>query len=273
MKKRESTQWITRLRLKQKTVRKTVEKVRSFIGLAGYYRPFIKSFAARASPLTKLSKKSESFHWGSEHDNSFKDLIYALAHAPVLIFPNFKDPFLIYTDPSTVGIGAVLIQTDGAGKIHAIAFASRVLTAAEKNYSVTHLEIIAVVWALKYFRDIIMGYEITVYTDHSPITEIFKGRNLSGRLARWYLTIQTYNPEIKYTKGSSNVVADSLSRNIHVGAVTDTSPIANFSLEDLSNTQRGHHVWMKVFICFRVRRRNKTTRLTHSFLSLFLVSR
>ncbi len=63
---------------------------------------------------------------------------------------------------------------------------------------------------------------------------------------RSYLTIQTYNPEIKYTKESSNVVTDSLSRNIHVGAVTDTSPIANFSLEDLSNAQREHHIWKKV---------------------------
>ncbi len=88
-----------------------------------------------------------------------------------------------------------------------------------------------------------MGYKITVYTDHSPpITEIFKGRNLSVRLARWYLTIQTYNPEIRHTKGFSNVVVDSLSRNIHVGAVTDTSPITTFSLEDLSNAQREDHI-------------------------------
>ncbi len=76
------------------------------------------------------------------------------------------------------------MQTDGAGKNHVNSFASRVLTPAEKNYSVTHLEVLAVVWALKHFRYIIMGYKITVYTDHSPITEIFKGRNLSGRLAR-----------------------------------------------------------------------------------------
>ncbi len=91
-----------------------------------------------------------------------------------------------------------------------------------------------------------MGCKITVYTDNSPITEIFKGRNLSGRLARWYLTIQTYTPEIRCTRDSSNVVADSLSRNIHIGAVTDTSPITTFSLEDLSNAQREHHIWKKV---------------------------
>ncbi len=134
------------------------------------------------------------------------------------------------------------MQTDGAGKNYVMAFASRALTPAEKNYSVTHLEILAVVWALKHFRDVIMGYRITVYTDHSPFTEIFKGSNLFGRLARWYLTIHTYNPEIRYIKGLSNVVADLLSRNIHVGAVTDTSPITTFSLEDLSNAHREHQI-------------------------------
>ncbi len=75
------------------------------------------------------------------------------------------------------------MQADSAGKHHVIAFASCPINTAEKNYSVTHLEILAIVWALKHFRDIIMGYKVTVYTDHSPITEMFKGRNLSGRLA------------------------------------------------------------------------------------------
>ncbi len=93
------------------------------------------------------------------------------------------------------------MQTDSAGKKHVIAFASLALTPAEKKYSVIHLEILAVVWALQHFQDIIMGYKLAVYTDHSPITEIFKGRNLNGRLARWYLTIQSYSPEIKYAKG------------------------------------------------------------------------
>ncbi len=77
------------------------------------------------------------------------------------------------------------------------------------------------VCALKHFLDIIMRYKITVYTDHSPITEIFKGRNLNSKLAQWYLTIQAYSPEIKHTKGRQNVVADALSRKVYVGAVAD----------------------------------------------------
>ncbi len=111
---------------------KTVENVRSFLGLARYYRPFIKNFAARANPLTQLLKKDAPFHWGSEQGSSFKDLKHALTHAPVLVFPNFDDPFVIFTDASGVGIGVFLMQTDGAGKQHVIAFASRALTAAEK---------------------------------------------------------------------------------------------------------------------------------------------
>ncbi len=110
---------------------KTVENVRSFLVLAGYYRPFIKTFAARVNPVTQLLKKDTPFHWGSGQESSFKDLKHALTPAPVLVFPNFGDPFIIFTNASDVGIGAILMQTDGAGKKHVTTFASRSLTPAE----------------------------------------------------------------------------------------------------------------------------------------------
>ncbi len=88
---------------------RTMENVRSFLGLSGYHRPFIKDFPARANPLTHLLKKDTPFHWGSEHESSFKDLKHALTYAPFLVFPNFDDPFVIFTDVSGVGIGAVLM--------------------------------------------------------------------------------------------------------------------------------------------------------------------
>ncbi len=95
---------------------KTVENVRSFLGLAGYYRQFIKNFSALPSPLTQLLKKDTPFHWGSEQEISFKDLNHALTHAPVLFFPNFDDPFINFTGTSDFGIGTVLMQTDSEGK-------------------------------------------------------------------------------------------------------------------------------------------------------------
>ncbi len=139
------------------------------------------------------------------------------------------------------------MQHNVHGKHRPIAFANRTLNRAESNYSVTHQETLAVVWALKHFRDIILGYPITVFTDHAAGTELFKGRNLTGRLARWYLTIQEFNPTIRYLLGRVNVVADSLSRNVPVGAITGNRPVINnFSIPELVAAQRQHDVWSNV---------------------------
>ncbi len=115
-----------------------------------------------------------------------------------------------------------------------------------------------------------MGYKITVYTDHSPTTEIFKGKNLNGRLTRWYLTIQAYSPERKYTKGLQKVVADALSRNVYVGAVADASPIPNFNMEDLCSAQREHRLWKKVIYALESREEKQLPELPILFLHFFL---
>ncbi len=106
-----------------------------------------------------------------------------LTRAPILAFPNYSLPFTLCTDASALGIGAVLIQKEESKRPHVIAYASRVLTAAESKYNVTHLEALAVVWALNHFRDIIFGYPITVYTHYTAVTQLFHGIHLVGRLA------------------------------------------------------------------------------------------
>ncbi len=172
--------------------------MRSFVGLCGYYRLFIDSFSKLASPLTHLLRKDVSFHWDSLQGKAFQDLKVALTNAPVLAFPDYSLSFILYTDASSLGVGAVLMQHNVHGKHRPIAYASCTLTRAESNYSVTHQETLAVVWALKHFRDIILGYPVTVLNDHAAVTELLKGRNLTGRLARWYLTIQKFNPTFRY---------------------------------------------------------------------------
>ncbi len=121
-------------------VPKTVDHVRSFLGLAGYNRPFVRHFSAIASPLNHLLKNGVTFHWDAPQHKSFEDLKSALTSAPVLRFPDYAKPLTLYTDASQSGLGAVLMQPDSRGKLGAIAFASRSLNRAEGNYSVTHLE-------------------------------------------------------------------------------------------------------------------------------------
>ncbi len=138
------------------------------------------------------------------------------------------------------------MQTDSIGKQHVIAFASRAHAVWKKLFGYSFRDSGRGLGTATFSR---YRHGISYYYIHwpLPITEIFNGRNPNGRLlARWYLTIQAYSPEIKYTKGRQNVVADALSRNLCVGAVAEASPIPNFSMEDLCFSQREHPLWKKI---------------------------
>ena len=221
------------------------DSIRSFIGLAGFYRQFIKDFSLIAQPLTSLLKKNVTFSWSDECQKAFTVLKHSLCNAPVLAFPDFQKPFTLCTDASNYGLGAALMQHDAQGKPHAIAFASRLLNKAEQNYSTTHREALAVVWSLRHFRDIILGYPIHVLTDHSAVTDLFQGHNLTGKFARWHLTVQEFSPTFSYLPGKSNRVADALSR--HIAPVTAITPPQSLpSPEDMKTLQRSDEFCSKV---------------------------
>lgn len=195
------------------TIPTNVSEVHRFLGLASYYRRFIPNFSKVASPLHALTKKNVEFLWTTECGNVFEQLKKALVTAPVLSYPIFgpQQEFILETDASGVGLGAVLSQEQN-GLVHPIAYASRSLDPHGKNYGITELETLALVWAVKYFRTYILGHRTMVYTDHAACTSLLNSARPSGKLARWALAIQEMNLVIKHRSGKSNGNADALSR-------------------------------------------------------------
>ena len=187
----------------------SVERVRSFLGLATYFRKFCKDFSTKAHPLHKLTRKTESWRWDKEQEEAFQLLRTTLATAPVLSPPNLElgaPPFHVICDASMVGLGAVLEQ-DG----HPVAFESRKLSKAEANYHVGEQELLAVVHAMRTWRCYLEGVKSVVVTDHNPLTYLQKQPCLSRRQVRWSGYLQNFDFTWKYRPGVTNP-ADSLSR-------------------------------------------------------------
>lgn len=216
-------------------VPKDITQVRAFLGLANFYRKFIKDFAQNAKLLHQLTKKNVAFDWQLHHQQAFDTLKEKLSTAPVLSTFDPKLPISVQTDASKLGLGAIIAQDHTSRKdIEAhepekveetqesktrtkiyekvVAYASRSLSAAEENYSTTDLEALAVVWAVKKFRHFLDGAPFTVYTDHQALTALLNTKEPSGKYARWIVQLQQYDITIKYRPGVTNKNADALSR-------------------------------------------------------------
>ena len=190
---------------------KTVKQVRSFLGMVGWYARFIANESEHKIPLAKLLRKQQPWVWGEEQQTAFEALKRALTTAPVLARPDFSKPFTVQCDASNVALGAVLTQ-EGTDGEHPIAYISRVLTGAEKNYSTTEKECLAVLWAIKKLRPYLEGYRFTVITDHSALRWLKSLRDPTGRLARWAIQMQQWDFEIVHRKGALHQFPDALSR-------------------------------------------------------------
>ena len=164
----------------------SASEVRCFLGMASYYWRFVNDFASISAPLHDLTKGQPEFCWSPQADKAFTTLKHHLCSSPVLALPNFPIPFTIYTDSSDVGLGAVLAQRIGSQE-HVIAYASRALTSAEKNYSTTEKECLAIVWSVNYWRTYLLGKPFNVVTDHQCFTWLQGLGEPKGRLARWIL--------------------------------------------------------------------------------------
>ncbi|KAL0545083.1 hypothetical protein IC582_020224 [Cucumis melo] len=200
----------------------TVSEVRSFLGLAGYYRRFVENFSRIATPLTQLTRKGAPFVWSKACEDSFQNLKKKLVIAPVLTVPDGSGSFVIYSDASKKGLGCVLMQQ---GKV--VAYASRQLKSHEQNYPTHDLELAAVVFALKIWRHYLYGEKIQIFTDHKSLKYFFTQKELNMRQRRWLELVKDYDCEILYHPGKANVVADALSRKVSHSAalITRQAPL------------------------------------------------
>ena len=185
-----------------------VHEMRSFLGLASYFRKFIKDFASAAGPLTDLTKKDAVWNWTGKVQNAFDNIKRALTSAPVLRLPDNTAPFILICDASGTGIGAILIQGENP-----VAFESRKLTQAEQHYTVTEQELLEVVHALRIFRCYCLGNPTRVVTDHKANTFVQEQKTLSSRQARWSTFLQDYDLTWEYKPGAKNP-ADPLSTKV-----------------------------------------------------------
>ncbi|GJY90399.1 putative nucleotidyltransferase, ribonuclease H [Tanacetum coccineum] len=185
----------------------TPTEVRQFLGLAGYYRRFIKEFSLISKPLTKLTQKNKPYVWGDDEEEAFQTLKLKLCSAPILSLPEGSEDFVVYCDASLKGFGAVLMQREKV-----IAYASRQLRKNEENYTTHDLELGAVVFALRLWRHYLYGTKCTVYTDHKSLQYILDQKELNMRQRRWIELLSDYDCVIRYHPGKANVVADALSR-------------------------------------------------------------
>ena len=191
---------------------KNISQLRSALGLFSYYRKFIKDFSKIAKPLNNLLKKDELYVWTEKQQRAFDYLKQRLMNAPILTYPNFEKSFILYTDASGSGIGAVLMQKGADGKEYVISYASRSLNKAEQNYPITDQECLAVVWAIKHYQHYLELRPFTVITDHSALKWLQTFKIPKGRRARWVMELQQFRFDIKHRPGKANANADALSR-------------------------------------------------------------
>lgn len=191
---------------------KNIKQVRGFLGIAGWYRRFIDNFSTEVFPITEVLSTKRKFNWTQEAQQSFERIKYLLTTTPVLSNPDFTKKFYLHCDASDYGIGAVLVQLDESGAEKPIGYMSKKLNTAQRNYSVTERECLAAIEAIKKFRCYLELQEFEVITDHSSLIWLMKQPDLSGRLARWVLKLQSYNFTVSHRKGKDHIVPDALSR-------------------------------------------------------------
>ena len=226
-----------------------VQEVRQFVGLASHYRRFIKGFASLAAPLTELTKgtgaKKRAIAWTNDCQVAFEKLKNRMTAAPILVPPNPDVPYVIETDASDYAVGAVLLQQGDDGQMHPLAFESKKLSAAERNYPAQERELLSILHALRTWRCFIDGRHYTVFSDHHPLKYFRSKTKPTPRLTRWIAEIELYDPDIQYKPGRENHIPDLLSRRDGPHCITDEKPLEPDYLYAIKSIQESD--WPKFY--------------------------
>ncbi len=222
------------LKILKPTSKRHIQKI---IGFLNWFRSYIKNFSTRIGPITEILNKTHKFIWTSEHTKIVKDIFDSIYNASKIYYPNIELPFQLYTDASDIGIGSILKQGDKV-----VGLFSKKLNSAQKNYTVSEKEALAIVVSLIHFKNIIFNSEITIYTDHSNLK--FLETSQLQRIQRWRILIEEFNPKIVYHKGCNNQCADYLSRCFTTSLKEKNEACANhpnFSDQDISDKIKIYH--------------------------------
>jgi len=190
---------------------KTAKQLKSFLGLSGYYRTFVLQFSKIAAPLHKLLKRDAKYAWEENQEIAFHTLKQKRMSQPILQYPDFSREFILTTDASNDGAGAVLSQGQ-IGKDLPIAYASRSFNKAGKNYSTVEKVLAAIVWEVKHFWPYLSGRKFKIMSDHKPLTWTMSFKDPGSRLMRWRIQLAEYDYKVVYKPGVQNSNADALSR-------------------------------------------------------------
>ena len=196
-------------------VPETAEKLKSFLGLAGYYCRFVEGYSDLVKPLREAAERKDTLAWSDEMRESFEQLKRKLTSPPILALPTFRGTFKLMTDASNSAVGSVLTETvDETERV--VAYASRVLNKTERRWPTYDRELWAIVWSIRHFRQYLVGAHFEVFSDHKPLVNIPQSiaveNDATGRRGRWAVELSSYDFAVTYTKGTANTNADALSR-------------------------------------------------------------
>ncbi|KAG5877740.1 hypothetical protein JTB14_005975 [Gonioctena quinquepunctata] len=221
-----------------------ISEVRSLIGTASWYRRFIPNFSTVIQPLTELLKKNTKFVWTPRQEAALREVKEHLISAPVMACPNFDLPFIVQTDASGYGIGAVLTQNHPDVGERVVSYLSRSLTKQERKFSTTERECLAVIWSIEKLRPYIEGTHFTVVTDHWSLCWLNNLKDPTGRLGRWSLKLQQYSFDLVHRKGKENVVPDMLSRTVPIIDALDIAVNVDLGKSDKCVQFKKFLVWI-----------------------------